>query len=101
MAHPAQRAFLRGDRFLLAFYAGLFIVFALAQFGEDSSLLAELFKAPNRALDGFVFSYSNSRHKLASPPITADKLLPAAKFKLFLSQVKQITFKINGLAAWD
>ena len=101
MTHPAQRAFFRGDGFFLALYAGLFIMFALAQLRKDTGLFAQLFEASNGTLDGFVFSDSHSRHKMHSPPIEADNFLPPAKCRLFRSQVKQITFRINGLDAFE
>ena len=100
VTHPAQRALLRGDGFFLALYTGLFIMFALAQFSQDTGLLAQFLEASNSALNRFVFSDSHSRHKMNSPPIEADNVLARAKCRLFRSQVKQITFKLNGLDAF-
>ena len=101
MTHSAQRALLRGDGFFLALYARLFIMFTLAQFSEDTGLFAKFFEAANSTLNRFVFSDSHSRHKMNSPPIEADNVLPGAKSRLFHSQVKQITFNISGLDAFD
>lgn len=75
VAHAAQRPLFGGDGFLLPFYAGFFVMFTLAQLSQDSRFFAEFFEATNSAFNGFVFSNSNSGHKLKSPPITPNPLL--------------------------
>jgi hypothetical protein len=61
-SRPAQRSFFGCDGFFLALDAGLLVMLALAQLGQNAGLFAQLFEAPNSALDGFVFSYAYSGH---------------------------------------
>src|SRR5258706_7143190 len=67
-----QGSLLRRDGLLLALDAGLFVMLALTQLGQDAGLLAQLFKAPDGAFDGFVVSDSYSRHLVGSPPLTGN-----------------------------
>jgi len=71
MTHAPHGALFRGDCLFLSFNAGFFVMFALAQFGEDAGLFTQFFKTTNGAFDGLVFSNSNSGHKMKSPPIPA------------------------------
>ena len=76
-------------------------MFSFTQLSEDAGLFAQFFKTSDSALNGFVFSDSNSGHKMHSPPINMDHILSAGKCKLFHSQVKQFAFKIDGLEPID
>ena len=42
-------------------------MFTLAQFGQNASLLAQLLKAPDGALNGLVLSNSNTGHVEITP----------------------------------
>ena len=74
MAHAPHGALFRGDCLFLPFYAGFFVMFALAQLGQNAGLFTQFFKTTNGAFDGFVFPNSNSGHKVKSPPIPAARL---------------------------
>jgi hypothetical protein len=69
MTHPSHCSLFCGNRFLLSLNAGLLVVFTFAQLGQNTGFLAELLETSNGAFYGFVFSDSNTCHKLKSPPI--------------------------------
>lgn len=75
VAHAPQCSFFGGDRLFLPLNAGFFVVFALTQLGQNARFFAELFEATDSTLNGFVFSNSDSGHKLKSPPIPPSPLL--------------------------
>ncbi len=69
MTHAPQGALFRGDGFFLLLDAGFFVMFTFSKLGKNTGLFTQLLESPNGALDGFVFSYSDSGHKIQSPPI--------------------------------
>ena len=101
MANATQRPLFCRYGFFLPLDAGLFVMFAFAQLRQDTCLFAKFFKSSDRTFNGFVFSDSHSRHKLDSPPIDADDNSLATNCRLFRFQVKQITFKLELLDAFD
>jgi hypothetical protein len=67
MAHTAQCTFLSRDGFLLSLNTGLFVVFSLSQFGQNSRFFTKLFKTPDGTFDRLIFSNSNTGHGLNHP----------------------------------
>src|SRR5713226_2082049 len=59
---PPQGSLFCSNHLLLFFDAWLLIMFPLAQLCQYSRLLAQLFKAPDSALDGLVVSNPDPRH---------------------------------------
>ena len=95
MTHASQRSFLGCNSFFLSLDARLFVVLSFTQFGEYARLFAQLFETANGALDGFVFSDSNSSHK-SHHPQSSRTLFEVANFSSFGCQVKYFTVKMRG-----
>src|SRR5690606_1049174 len=55
-----------GDRLLLLLHGRLLVVLALADLGEDASLLGGLLEALQSALDGLAFFHADARHNVTS-----------------------------------
>ena len=102
MTHASQRSFLGCNSFFLSLDARLFVVLSFTQFGEYARLFAQLFETANGALDGFVFSDSNSSHK-SHHPQSSRTLFEVANSSSFGCQVKYFTVKMRGWKAkrWD
>jgi hypothetical protein len=99
MTHAPHRSFLGCDGFFLSLDTGLFVVLSFTQFSEYARLFAQLFEAANGTLDRFIFSDSNSSHKLTSPPIQLAHVFEVANFSSFKCQVKYFRAKMRGWRA--
>src|SRR5262249_8867898 len=79
LRQPLEKLFPRGKRLTLLLDAGLFVVLALLDLGQDARLLALAFEAFQGVLEALVLAHLDQRHRILTPLASISYVRPGIR----------------------